>query len=74
MVIGFSEEEWVEFQMEGVIKKLERSDSNEKIEVFASKFSGATLKDDHIVLKFTSTWWRYTEFRPKPPKIISSEN
>jgi general stress protein 26 len=74
LVIGFSEEEFIELQLEGDIEKIDKNNSIEAEKVFASKFAGAKLDDEHIVLSFSPNWWRYTEFRPKPYTIISSED
>jgi general stress protein 26 len=73
LVVGFSEEEWKELQLEGEIEKIKREESEADIQTFADKFTGATLKDDHVVLRFTPNWWRYTEFKTDPPTIITSE-
>ncbi len=72
LVIGFSEEEWVELQTEGTIEKVNKSKSKPEQKIFASKFDGAELDNDHVVLKYTPTWWRYTEFKPKF-LVLSSE-
>lgn len=77
LVIGFSEEEWVELQMEGEVKILkDKKELSSAWDLYAGKFKGADkYKDDPVsmVLLFRAKWWRYTEFRPKPTKIISSE-
>lgn len=65
LVIGFSEEEWVELQTEGFIEKVKRSKSKPGEKVFATKFDGAILDSEHVVLEYRPTWWRYTEFKPK---------
>lgn len=65
LVVGFSEEEWVEFQSEGFIEKIDRAKSKLEVKIFAEKFDGAKLDEEHVVLKYKPTWWRYTEFKPK---------
>lgn len=74
LVIGFSEEEWTEVQMEGTLKKLARESSEEALQIFTSKYEKAMLDEEHVVLVFTPTWWRYSKMRPKPGVIISSED
>lgn len=71
LIIGFSEEEWAELQMEGLIEKIERSKSGNEVKIFASKFAGAKLDPDHTVLKFRPNWWRYSEFKPEFKKMES---
>jgi general stress protein 26 len=71
LVVGFSEEEWIEFQAEGHIEMIERKNSDPYINSFAGKFKGAGLDIEHVVLKFTTDWWRYTEFKPEFKKIES---
>lgn len=77
LVIGFSEEEWVEFQMEGEVYLIEdQKELEEAWKIYANKFVGADkykVSHEDVLLKFVPKWWRYTEFRPKPSKIISSD-
>ena len=56
LVVGFSEEEWTEIQMEGTIKKLPRDNSEDEIKTFASKYDGAQIDNEHGVLKCTPKW------------------
>ncbi len=72
LVVGFDETKMIEFQAEGSIRKANAKESKNGVKTFASKFKGATLDSDHIVLVFKPTWWRYTEYKPKF-KVISSE-
>lgn len=78
VVIGFSEEEWVELQMEGTIRIITKKEEQEHAwNIFLEKFpQSAKRKPDpkYALLSFVPSWWRYTEFRPKPPQIISSES
>lgn len=73
LVVGFDERQMIEFQSEGIVQKVSEAESELCEKVFASKFEGAKLDDEHIVLKFTPKWWRYTEFKPEF-KAISSED
>lgn len=65
IAVGFDEKKMVEFQAEGKIEMIAKNKSESYIKVFANKFKGAELDEDHIVLVFTPTWWRYTEYKPK---------
>ncbi len=71
IAIGFDEKKMVEFQAEGIIEKVNKKESGLGVKAFASKFKGAELDSEHIVLKFIPKWWRYTEYKPKF-KIIES--
>ncbi|HSW89729.1 MAG TPA: pyridoxamine 5'-phosphate oxidase family protein [Patescibacteria group bacterium] len=77
LVIGFSEEEWVTLQMEGEVRILTKEDQlDEAWRVYSEKFKGSEkYKDlaDSVLLKFVPKWWRYTELKPAPAKVISSE-
>ena len=78
LVIGFSEEEWVQFQMEGEIYLIkDKKELDEAWKIYAEKFVGMDKWKDSktdVLLKFVPKWWKYSEFKPEPPKIISSEN
>ncbi len=65
LVVGFDEKEFIELQAEGMIEKIEKEKSKPEEKVFASKFGGAELDSEHVVLKFKPTWYRYTEFKPE---------
>ncbi|MBP7927604.1 pyridoxamine 5'-phosphate oxidase family protein [Patescibacteria group bacterium] len=77
IVIGLSEEEWITLQMDGGVTAVANPQELENIhKIHYEKFPGsAKYKDDPatIFLKFTPTWWRYTNFNTKPETIISSE-
>lgn len=77
VVIGFSEEEWVTFQMDGDIAMV--SDVGE-LKVIQDRHyvkhpNSAAFKDipTTFFLKFTPKWWRYTDYNTKPYTILSSE-
>ncbi len=69
MVIGFSEEEFITFQMEGTVRAV--TDKKELAGVhkihYAKYPDGKKWKDDPatIFLVFKPNWWRYTEYKPK---------
>ena len=76
VAIGFSEEEWVTFQMDGDIRMATKEELPEIQKVHYTKHpDAAKYKDDPatVFLIFTPTWWRYTDYKTKPPTIVSSE-
>ena len=77
MVIGFSEEEFVTLQMEGAVQILEEQVATKHAwDSFIEKYPQAVVRQTDsafVILSFQPTWWRLSEFRPKPPKFVSSE-
>lgn len=75
VVIGFSEEEWITLQMDGVVKAiLDKEELKVVQEIHYKKHpDSAQYKDAPatIFLKFTSNWWRYTDYNSDPPKILT---
>ena len=74
LVVGFSEQEFVEFQAEGEVYIVGERDELDKFwGVYAEKYNGA--KEDEtgksVLLRFVPKWWRYTEFKPKYFKLES---
>lgn len=65
LVVGFDENKMVTFQAEGVVKKVNQVLTSLGVKTFASKFKGAKLDTEHVVLEFSPKWWRYTEYKPK---------
>ncbi len=68
LVIGFSEEEMKEFQLEGEVKVVESEELEKVYKIYHSKFGGSEGfegDENDVLLKFTPKWWRYTEFKPK---------
>ncbi len=76
-VVGFSEEEWITVQMDGEVKAI--LDKNELEKIYKIHYSKhpdiEKYKDqpDKIVLSFTPKWWRYSDYSPDTPIIISSD-
>lgn len=78
LVIGFSEEEWVTLQMHGTAS-LPKNDKeiSEAWEVYSTKFSGSEKMKENVdftLVKFIPNWWRYSEVRPRPSFVITSED
>lgn len=76
MVVGFSEEEWITFQMDGVVRAILDKSVLEEIHKihYAKHPDSEKWKNDPatIFLEFTPTWWRYTNYKTDPMTIISS--
>ena len=72
LVVGFDEKKMITFQSEGIIRKASNEDSKLGVKIFANKFSGSELDNEHQVLIYEPTWWRYTEYKPKF-KVIESK-
>jgi general stress protein 26 len=77
VVIGFSEEEWVELQMSGDVRTLT---DKEEIEIakqthFTKYPTYKKYEDDpqRVFLCFTPKWWRYTEFKAEPRVTIENQ-
>lgn len=75
VVLGFSEKEWITLQMDGEVEAiLDKAElSGVQIKHYAKHPTSAKYKDDPatIFLKFTPTWWRYTDFNTNPVTILS---
>lgn len=77
VVVGFSEDEWTTFQMDGDVKAITDKTELEKIHKihYAKHPNSEKYKDDPatIFLAFTPTWWRYSDYNTDPMTILSSE-
>lgn len=77
LVIGFSEEEWKTLQMNGNATIATGRDLAEAHKVYYTKYpSGEKHKDnpDTVFIKFTPNWYRFTDYKQKPPNIVTSED
>ena len=76
VVVGFSEEEWVTFQLDGEVRAVLDKDELTKVHKvhYAKHPNAEKWKDDPatIFLVFTPSWWRYTDYKTKPITILSS--
>lgn len=72
LVIGFSEEEWTTLQLEGEVEETFDEERKRATETFHEKFKNdkSKLTEENVFLKFTPSWWRYTEL--KNHVVISS--
>ena len=77
LVVGFSEEEFITLQMQGNIQIVSNSKKLQKSwNAYTEKYPQATkrkIDPNFVILSFTLNWWKYTELKPSPPTIISSE-
>lgn len=78
VVVGFSEEEWVTFQMEGEIVAIFDPEELKSIQSihYQKHPNSAKYKDDPatLFLKFTPTWWRFTDYNTKPVTILPGDS
>lgn len=75
MVIGFSEQDWLTLQMRGDIQII--SDKNQLEEIYKIHYQEHPDAEKYknqktVFLKFTPTWWRYTDFNTDPETIIEN--
>lgn len=75
-VTGFSDEEWITLQMDGVIDTV--TDKNELIKTYSIYFKKNAGPEKYksdpetLFLEFTPNWYRYTEYKPEF-RVISSK-
>lgn len=65
VVVGFSEQEWISVQLDGRIEIV--TETKLAKELILSKYpeDAKHMHDDTVFLKFTPTWWRYSDFNNK---------
>ncbi len=77
LVVGFSRQDWLTLQMHGEVRAILDPKELEPIyKVHYGKNPGAEKQKgpDTIMLEFSPTWWRYTDFNTRPKTVISSED
>ena len=72
VTIGFSETDWKTLQLDGQAEKLTDSTQAKSLSLAKYPESEKHMDAKTVFLKFTPTWWRYTDFKTSPPLIISS--
>ena len=76
VVIGFSTQEWITFQLSGEITIITNPAELQKVQEihYAKHPHSAKYKDDPatVFLKFTPKWWRFTDFNTDPVTKIYS--
>jgi general stress protein 26 len=77
IVVGFSEEELITLQLDGevaVITGEAELEDARRIHFSKHPSSKKYEKDPaYIFLKFTPSWWRYTDYNTKPATILAWE-
>lgn len=77
LVIGFSEDNWLTFQAEGVVGILSsQSEINKVKNTHYAKHPNSKKfeKDPNTVfLVFRPTWWRFSDLNVDPPVLIESK-
>lgn len=77
IVIGLSSSEWITMQLSGEVVIVEDAAEIERIqEIHYEKNPGSRkFKDDPgtVMLKFTPTWWRFTNFNTSPVTLVTNE-
>lgn len=76
LVVGFNSDEMITLQFEGEVKILSDSELENGWKVYTDKnpsAAGRKTDEKFVLLDFTPNWWRYTELKSNPWKIISSE-
>lgn len=71
IVVGFSEQEWTTAQLDGEVEKI---DAQPTKDIILAKYPEDEKQFDAttIFLKFTPTWYRYTDYKTQPPTFIES--
>jgi general stress protein 26 len=75
VVIGFSEQEWITFQMDGEAKLVTESELPNVQKIHYAKHPGSEkFKDDPatVFIAFTPSWYRYTDYNTEPVTYITN--
>lgn len=72
ITVGISEEEWVTLQMDGEVEKVEEQPAKD---IILAKYPEDAKHFDAtaIFLKFTPTWWRYSDYKTQPPIFLENK-
>ncbi|HYD34640.1 MAG TPA: pyridoxamine 5'-phosphate oxidase family protein [Vitreimonas sp.] len=77
VTIGFNEEEWITFQLDGELRvAVAGEENNHATEVHFTKYPDYkkyATDPTRVRLIFTPFWYRYTEFRREPRLIIEGK-
>lgn len=78
IVIGSNEKDPQTLQMDGIAQIIDESEKDLFIKTYLGKFAEKTSKLENpeiIGIKFTPTWWRFTDMRnPAEKLVLSSED
>ena len=78
VVIGFSEEEWITLQLDGMLELV--SDKKEIDGIKKIHYQKIPTSQEFenepgtIFLKFTPSWWRYTDYNTDPPEEVEGKD
>ncbi len=73
LVIGFSDEEWKTLQMDGDVHVISPEEAEKIQAIHYKKHPGAEKfknNPETIFIKFTPSWWRYSDYTTNPPTFI----
>lgn len=73
LVVGFSEETWKTLQVRGQLTIAEGDDMDKVKEIHYARNPGSKRYDGepgNIIMRFKPTWWRYSDFKAKPPVFL----
>lgn len=76
LVVGFDESDMETLQLEGFVEILSGNALEDGWKIYTSKYplSRSTIDSKmYVLLRFIPNWWRYTDLKTKPWKIIKSE-
>lgn len=75
VVVGFDEKEMITIQLDGEVRQLH---DEKEIEALCSihyakhPYAAKHRHEGAAFLKFTPTWWRYSDYSSRPPRILMS--
>lgn len=70
VTVGFSEQDWVTVQIDG---NIEITPDGKDLILEKYPESVKFMDANTIFLKFTPTWWRYSDYKSAPPVFLTSE-
>lgn len=63
VVIGFSEQEWITVQLDGTLEAVEGIQTLKDLILAKYPEDVKHMNRETVFLKFTPTWWRYSDFK-----------
>lgn len=76
IVVGVSDESWITIQMDGEVVEVTNREEVEALKkVFYEKHPNDVnfVTEKTVYLKFITSWWRYSDYSIRPPKILGSD-
>lgn len=65
LVVGFSEKDWITVQFDGKLEIISGTDEIKNQILTKYPEDAKHMHEDTVFLKFTPTWWRYSDFNNK---------